>query len=51
MSKKKTKKKHVFVKHYTPEGNKVRKSYFKHKSQIQGHKVIELGVIWKGIIR
>ena len=35
---------------YAPGGNKVQKSYFKSKGQSQGHKVIDLGVIWKGII-
>ena len=35
---------------YAPGGNKVQKSYFKSKGQSQGHKVIDLGVIQKGII-
>ena len=35
---------------YAPGGNKVQKSYFKRKGQSQGHKVIELGFNWKGII-
>ena len=38
---------HVFMKHYhAPSGKKVWKSYCKVS---QGHKVIDLGVIWKGI--
>ena len=40
----------MFVKHYAPVGNKVQKSYFQHKSQSQGHKVIDLGFNRKGII-
>ena len=40
----------MFVKHYAPGGNKVQKSYFQRKGQIQDHKVIGRGVIWKGII-
>ena len=39
----------MFVKHYAPTSNKVPKSYFQHNGQILGHKVIDLGVIWKGI--
>ena len=35
---------------YAPGGNKVQKSYFERKGQSQGHKVIDPGVIWKGII-
>ena len=35
---------------YAPGGNKVQKSYFLIKGQSQGHKVIDLGVISKGII-
>ena len=35
---------------YAPGGNKVQKRYFQIKGQSQGHKVIDLGVIWKGII-
>ena len=35
---------------YTPGGNNVQISYFKGKGQSQGHKVIDLGVIWKVII-
>ena len=48
MPKIKDKKKHVFAKHYARSGNKVPKSYFMHNGQSQGHKVNELGVIWKG---
>ena len=33
-----------------PHGNKVRKSYLYHKGQSQGNKVVDLSVIWKGII-
>ena len=33
-----------------PGGNKVQKNYFQHKGQSEGHKVIDFGVIWKGII-
>ena len=44
------KKLHVFVKHYYPGSNKVRKSYFSMKGQSEDHKVIGLDVIWKGII-
>ena len=40
----------MFVKHYAHAGNKVQKNYFQCKGQSQGHKVINLGVIWKGII-
>ena len=41
----------MFVNHYALGGNKVKKkSYFKHKGRIPGHKVIGLCVIWKGII-
>ena len=40
----------MFVKHYALSGNKVRKSYFSHKGQSQGHKVIDLGVFSIGII-
>ena len=35
----------VFVKHYAPCGNKV-----KIQGRSQGHKVIDFGVDWKGII-
>ena len=35
---------------YALGGNKVQKSYFQRKGQSQGHKVIDLGVSWKGII-
>ena len=35
---------------YAPGSNKVQKSFFERKGQSQGHKVIDLGVIWKGII-
>ena len=40
----------MFVKHFAPDSKKVQKSYFKHIAQSQGHKAINLGVIWKGII-
>ena len=40
----------MFVKHYAPGGNIVRKSYSKHKGKSQGHQDIDLGWIWKGII-
>ena len=33
-----------------PSGNKVQNGYFKNKGHGQGHKVIDLGVIWKGFI-
>ena len=36
------------VNHYALGGNKVQKSYFKHKGLIQGHKVFGLDVILKG---
>ena len=32
------------------ESEKAILSYFKHEGQSKGHKVIDLGVIWKGII-
>ena len=35
---------------YAPGGNKVQEKLFTEKGQSQGHKVIDLGVIWKGII-
>ena len=35
---------------YAPSGNKVKKSYYKLQGLSQGHKVIDLGVIWKGVI-
>ena len=40
----------VFVKHYAPGCNKVWKSFYKCNGHSQGHKVINLGVIRKGII-
>ena len=33
-----------------PAATKSKKSYFNSKGQSQGHKVIDVGVIWKGII-
>ena len=38
------------MKDYAPGSNRVCESYFKHEGQSQGHKVIDVGVIWKGII-
>ena len=41
---------------YAPSGNKVEEGIFsflalyKYKGQSEGHKVIDLGVIWKGIL-
>ena len=35
----------MFVKHYAPGGNKVRKNYFKHKSNNEGQKVIDTFVL------
>ena len=40
----------MFVKHYAPSSDQIRKSYFKHKGHSQGHKAIDIGVDWKGII-
>ena len=34
---------------YAPSDNKVKKSYYKLQGRSQGHKVIDLGVIWKGV--
>ena len=36
-------------KHYAPAATKS-KTYSKHTGKSQGHQVIDLGVIWKGII-
>ena len=33
-----------------PSSGKVQKYYFQHKGQDQGHKVIDIGVIWKGFL-
>ena len=33
-----------------PSSNKVQNGYFKYKTYGQGHKVIDLGVNWKGSI-
>ena len=33
-----------------PAATESEKSYFYHEGQSQGHRVIDLGVIWKGII-
>ena len=33
-----------------PAATKSKIGYFKHKGHGQGHKVIDLGVIWKGFI-
>ena len=35
---------------YVPCGNTVWKSYFREKGQSQGHKFIDFGIIWKGIL-
>ena len=40
----------MFVKHYAPGGNIVRKSYSKHKGKSQGHQDFDFGCIWKRII-
>ena len=40
----------VFVKYYAPGGNKVRKIYSWLEGKSQGHKIIDIGVIGKGII-
>ena len=37
----------MFVKHYALSGNKVQKAIFSFKVKV---KVIDLGVIWKGVI-
>ena len=37
-------------KYYVFGVNEVQKSYFKREGKSQGHKVIDLDVIWKGII-
>ena len=39
----------MFVKHFAPNGNKVWKAIFSTKVS-QGHKVIDIVVIWKSII-
>ena len=41
----------VFVKHYAHGSNKVGKAIFSVRGQRQGHKVIDLSVIWKGIAK
>ena len=35
---------------YAPGGNKVQKSYFLLQGLSQGHKVIDLGAIWKDVV-
>ena len=44
-------KQNIFEKYQAPGGNKIWKSYFYLEGQSQGPKTIELGVIWKGVIR
>ena len=39
----------VFVKHECPRGNESQKRLFYHKRRGQGQKVIDLGVIWRGL--
>ena len=39
------------MKQYAPEGNKTQKADFKCKGQIQGHMVIDPGVICNDIFR
>ena len=41
---------HVFVEHIALGGNNVRKCYFRHKGQSEGHKVIDFADFGKGII-